>query len=145
MICSSSLVGGREGWLTLLLSEPSIDLVPDGDTSLTSVDIVRLERGVSPEMVRSSLHPEHGLLVVRRGEDTKSMPRVDFAIGVEDASGLDLVAPIHAVGEGDLSVDSLGGDAKGFGTDFIVRLESVQTLSEGGMGQESMGDESEGQ
>jgi hypothetical protein len=132
MICSS-LVGSSSSWHgkmargggTLFLGEPSIDLVPDSDTGFTSVDVVSFKGGMSPEVVRGGFHPEHGLLVVRGGEDSKSMPRIDLTVGVENASGLDLVSTVHAVGEWDLSIDSLRGDAKSFGTDLIIRLESV--------------------
>jgi hypothetical protein len=73
----------------LFLSEPGIDLVPNGNTSLTSVDVISFKGGVSPKMMRSSLHPKHWFLIIGRRENTKGGPWINLAIGIEDAGTLE--------------------------------------------------------
>jgi hypothetical protein len=92
MICSGEVIMVKgevaKQEKDLFLSEPGIYLVPNSNTSLTNVDIISFKRRMSPEMVRGSLHPEHWLLFIGRGEHSKSRPGVDLTVGIEDTSSL---------------------------------------------------------
>ena len=93
--------------------EPFPDLQPDVLLGLDHGRLGDLVGGVGPGMVARAVHHHDGVEVLgRAGEDAEAGPRVDVAVGVEDAVDGRLVGAVVAVGRLDVVGDLFRGDVE---------------------------------
>lgn len=79
-------------------------------------------------MVGSSRHQHHRLLGVGRLRDTVGAPGVDLSVGEHNAGALDVGAAVDGVGEVDLFLHLVGGEAESLLAQVQVDIGSVQAL-----------------
>ncbi len=63
--------------------------------------------------------------------NSPGIPRIDLSGWIEDSAALYLGPAVHRLGEGDLGVQLVLGDAEGLVADVLVHRDGVQALGVG--------------